>query len=271
MLNTTTHEIAIDDDVRAAEAAKPVQGKDGEPAAGVPSGGTPENTDESAAALPENVEILPPPFAPRDDIGGINVLVIDGIRFHRDLIKSALASQGIWAFYEAPSVAAAKKRVADNERVDLIILENDLDGESGLEFTRRVRQGETTFDPAVPMVMVSSATDEEIVVEARNSGVHEFVSKPFNIGTLVKHVKKPFLYPRSFIVAPGYVGPDRRWERTQKKEGGRRAEDREDAAAETQTTDDNGSPPADPLDGDAPRYRSGKRSRKGLDRFKQEH
>lgn len=219
------------------------------------------------AAVPPGVEILPPPHAPRDSIAGITVLIIDGKRFYRDLVRSALASQGIRTFIEAPSVVEAKKRMGDIDQVDLIILEYDLDGENGIEFTRRIRRSQTTFDSAIPVVMVSASTREDLVIEARNAGVHEFVSKPFDIGTVVARVSRPFQHPRKFIVAPNYVGPDRRWERDANDEQRRRAEDRNndggagDTPPEIETTIDKYQRSREPSEKKIP-------PRKGLDRFK---
>lgn len=252
-----------------------------------PDGHEAESTTESThtrrrgdadAVSPVGVEVLPPPFRPRLEINGITVLIVDGTRFHRDLIKSALATQQVYTFYEASTITDAKLSLPAAGDIDLIILENDLEGESGLEFTKRVRFGETTFDPAIPMVMVSAVTNETTVIEARNVGIHEFVSKPFDIGTLVEHARRPFAFPRKFIRAPNYVGPDRRWERSVKKK------DLENLAQDAAPSDSKG----DVLDGDdtfiaavddaeltMDKYAQGssgksknEKARKGLDRFK---
>lgn len=171
------------------------------------------------------IEILPPPFLPRDNIHGLRVLIIDPVRFNRDIIKSSLISKGVSFFVEAASVAQASKRLENVEGIDLIILDNEIGEENGLSFTKRIRHGETTFDPAIPVIMVCAVVDTKQVIDARNAGVHEFVSRPFDMGTLIDRVSKPFLHPRTFIRAPGYVGPDRRWERAKPKEQGRRRND----------------------------------------------
>jgi len=211
--------------------------------------------------LPPGVEILPPPYAPRQDISGLNVLVIDGNRFHRDLIKSALGSQRIYAFHEAPTISAAKNRMSSIDRIDLIVLENNLEGEDGLSFVKRIRRGETVFEPAIPVVMVTEVRDHDIVMQARNAGVHEFVCKPFDTGTLVEHVRRPFVQPRRFVRAPNYVGPDRRWQREAQKVGGKRIDDgAKSVNGETL-----------PVDHDRVLVRSTRpqpKKRKGLDRFK---
>ena len=190
------------------------------------NGQTGTDVQPAATSGPDHtVEILPPPFEPRSDIVGLRVLIVDPVRFHRDLIKSSLVSRGISYFVEADTIAQAGKRMANADGVDLIILDNELDGETGLDFTRRVRRGETRLDPAIPIVMVTAVTSADIVHKARNAGVHEVVSRPFDMGTLIEHVSKPFLCPRAFIRAPGYVGPDRRWERNKRRKADRRSGD----------------------------------------------
>jgi len=172
-----------------------------------------------------SVEVLPPPFLPRANIHGLRVLIIDPVRFNRDIIKSSLVSAGVSFFVEAASIGQASKRLETVEGIDLIILDEDIGEETGLSFTKRIRHGETTFDPAIPVVMVSAVTSAQQVIDARNAGVHEFVSRPFDMGTLIDRVSKPFLHPRTFIRAPGYVGPDRRWERAKGAEKNRRKGD----------------------------------------------
>ncbi|MEQ8665274.1 MAG: response regulator [Rhodospirillales bacterium] len=225
--------------------------------------------DTDAVTLPAGVEILPPPYAPRDSITGITVLIVDGSRFYRDLIKSAMASQGVWAFIEASTISEAKKRLTDVNQVDLIIIEHELEGEGGIDFSRRVRRSQTTFDAAIPIVMVSAATREDVVVEARNAGVHEFICKPFDIGTVVNRVKRPFEHPRKFVIAPNYVGPDRRWERHSNLDEHRRAEDEGVAVAlDEPVVEAPVKMVADEFEATIDRYQRSRPVRKGLDRFK---
>lgn len=159
---------------------------------------------------PADVQILEPGYESREDLTGLQILIVDDNRFHRSLIRNALVSQGIHRHWEAEDTKAAEKVLAD-ETIDLIIMDNNMPDEKGIPFTERLRKGKTSANSKVPIVMLSAYGDERVIMAARNAGVHEYVLKPFNVVTLIKRIQETFRHPRDFIIAPGYVGPDRRW------------------------------------------------------------
>lgn len=159
---------------------------------------------------PVDVQVLDAGYESREDLTGLQILIVDDNRFHRSLIRNALVSQGIHRHWEAEDTMAAEKVLAD-ETIDLIITDNNMPDEKGIPFTERLRKGKTPANAKVPVVMLSAYGDERIIMAARNAGVHEYVLKPFNVVTLLKRIQETFRHPRDFIIAPGYVGPDRRW------------------------------------------------------------
>ncbi len=81
-----------------------------------------------------------------------------------------------------------------------------LDGES---FTKRIRRSSFACRRA-PVIMVSADATASSIKGARDSGVHEFLRKPFTVGDLVKRIEVCVLKQRDWIEAVQYVGPDRR-------------------------------------------------------------
>ena len=81
-----------------------------------------------------------------------------------------------------------------------------LDGES---FTRRLRRSNFACRQA-PVIMVTADATASSIKGARDSGVHEFLRKPFTVGDLVKRIEVCVLKKRDWIEAVQYVGPDRR-------------------------------------------------------------
>lgn len=81
-----------------------------------------------------------------------------------------------------------------------------LDGES---FTKRLRRSNFACRRA-PVIMVTSDATATSIKGARDSGVHEFLRKPFTVGDLVKRIEVCVLKQRDWIEAVQYVGPDRR-------------------------------------------------------------
>jgi CheY-like chemotaxis protein len=83
---------------------------------------------------------------------------------------------------------------------------------SGIEFVRMIRwSNETAINPRIPIIMVSQHAKHAIVVEARNVGVHEFLTKPVSPQALYDRIRATVFHPREFIVGKDYRGPDRRW------------------------------------------------------------
>ncbi|MES2861542.1 MAG: response regulator [Pseudomonadota bacterium] len=81
-----------------------------------------------------------------------------------------------------------------------------LDGEA---LARGVRRSNLACR-RVPIIMVTADATASTIIGARDSGIHEFLRKPFTSADLFRRVENVALKPRSWIEAVGYVGPDRR-------------------------------------------------------------
>jgi len=119
--------------------------------------------------LPEGVEILDPGYSAREDLSALRVLIVDDNRFHRSLVRNALVSQGIHSQWEAGDAKEAEVILAD-QSVDLIVMDNNMPGEKGIVFTRRLRQGKTAGNRFTPIIMVTAYGDEKIIRAARDAG-----------------------------------------------------------------------------------------------------
>jgi CheY-like chemotaxis protein len=83
-------------------------------------------------------------------------------------------------------------------------------GVDGNLFLRWIRSGNNVPDRFVPVIMVSGAADQYVVEGARDAGVSEFLAKPFSARSVADRILHVINYPRQFVLAPGYFGPDRR-------------------------------------------------------------
>lgn len=91
----------------------------------------------------------------------------------------------------------------------LILIERTgprLDGEA---LTKRIRRSSLQCRRA-PIIMVTAEATASTIKGARDSGVHEFLRKPFTSGDLFRRIENLATKPRDWIEAVGYVGPDRR-------------------------------------------------------------
>ena len=149
----------------------------------------------------------------------ICVLVVDDNAFMRNLLQTTVKAFGISDTVTEADGAAAIERLklsmtdpiaASLATVDLIISDFVMPGVDGNLFLRWIRTGNNVPDRFVPFLMVSGAADKYVVEQSRDSGVTEFLAKPFSAQTVADRILQIINSPRQFVLAPGYFGPDRR-------------------------------------------------------------
>ncbi|HET9069243.1 MAG TPA: response regulator transcription factor [Amaricoccus sp.] len=111
----------------------------------------------------------------------IRVLVVDDEPAIRRLLRTGLGSQG-YAVAEAGTAAEAERAVG---AADLVVLDLGLPDVSGQELLARWRAA----GKAVPIVVLSSRTDEAGIVEALELGADDYVTKPFGMRELVARLR----------------------------------------------------------------------------------
>jgi len=116
------------------------------------------------------------------------ILIVEDSTFFRQLLKETLFSQ--WPkldISEAPSAEEALKKV-NALRPDLIFVDIRLPGESGLEFTRKIK----STHPNIPIIILTSYDLPEYREAAKEYQADHFLSKGTttkeNILRLVKSI-----------------------------------------------------------------------------------
>ncbi len=79
----------------------------------------------------------------------------------------------------------------------------------GLAFVRDLRQSGLACRKA-PVTVVTADATAATITASRDSGVHEFLRKPFTMKDLTRRVEAVSLKSRPWVEAVRYVGPDRR-------------------------------------------------------------
>ena len=113
----------------------------------------------------------------------VSILVVDDEPPIRKLLRVGLGSQG-YAVSEAPNAKAAID-LMQTERPDLILLDLGLPGMTGLELLGKWRGDGLD----VPVVILSSRTDESGIVSALELGADDYVTKPFGMNELVARIR----------------------------------------------------------------------------------
>ncbi|MBI2022654.1 response regulator [Candidatus Daviesbacteria bacterium] len=111
------------------------------------------------------------------------ILVLDDDPGILEAIKAILESEG----YEVKAYERTDQiRISGEGRPDLIILDLLLSGKDGKEVARELKQNDKT--KSIPIIMFSAhPTAWE---SAKESGVDDFLPKPFDMNELLSMVKK---------------------------------------------------------------------------------
>lgn len=144
-------------------------------------------------------------------LGKIKVLVVDRDARTASLVTSVLRAFG-FTHIEVATNAEEVIEAMRHKPFELIITEWHLAKESGVQLVRAVRSTAQNriMRRDVPIIMLTARSDLEAVRQARDSGITEFLAKPFSAKTLAQRLIQVIDNPRIFIDAPGYVGPCRR-------------------------------------------------------------
>ena len=110
------------------------------------------------------------------------VLVVDGDASARRDVRTACEQDG-YQVLEADS-AAEGLRVHSSAHPSLIMLEVSLPDGSGFDMCREIRR----TDPASPVIMMSTRSDEIDVVVALEIGADDYVTKPLRLRELAARV-----------------------------------------------------------------------------------
>ncbi len=118
----------------------------------------------------------------------LKILVADDAAFIRDMIKKQLRDRipGLELF-DAADGARALALFKQNE-IDIILSDWEMPLMTGEEFLRNVRA--TANGAKTPFVMISSRGDRDHIVKAIQSGVSDYLTKPFTPEELLKKVHK---------------------------------------------------------------------------------
>lgn len=136
------------------------------------------------------------------------VLIVDPNPHAARLLTEIIKGMGAGEIVVETNQARAMIAAADLEP-GIIFTERNGDKLDGEALARALRRSSLACRRA-PIIMVTADATASTIIGARDSGVHEFLRKPFTSADLFKRVENVALKPRDWVEAVGYVGPDRR-------------------------------------------------------------
>ena len=169
------------------------------------------------------------PKSPLEQLGKIKILIMDSSNDAIDLIKDIFLELGFTNIIIANDGFQGVQIIKD-EPVHLIFTDRELKviwnisnsksvsdtkiGDilplTGVQFTQRLRQSTHSPNPYVPVIMMIDDATGRQVLEARDSGVNEVITRPVNAEDFCGRIISIIDHPRIFITADSYKGPCRR-------------------------------------------------------------
>lgn len=129
------------------------------------------------------------------------ILVVDDEPQIRRVMRTTLASQG-YGIAEAKSGDEALEQIPV-ERPDLILLDVNMPGRSGLETCREIRASSD-----VPIIMLTVRNTERDKVQALDAGADDYVVKPFGSEELMARIRAALRRASPSEALPPFVSPD---------------------------------------------------------------
>jgi two-component system, OmpR family, KDP operon response regulator KdpE len=110
------------------------------------------------------------------------VLVVDDDPQIRRVMRTTLDAKG----YEVDEAASGEQalELARAEKYDLVVLDINLPGKSGIETCREIRAVSIT-----PIIMLTVRDSGEDKIEALDAGAFDYVTKPFAMGELLARIR----------------------------------------------------------------------------------
>jgi PleD family two-component response regulator len=126
---------------------------------------------------------------PAMDASAVSILVVDDNRFDRELTRWALTRLAFPCCIQEASSWEVARPIVDAGGVDLVLLDHNLPGTTGLEALAELR----TRDARPVVVMLTGDDDADAVAATLRAGAHDCVVKSVDWGpTLARAVERTF-------------------------------------------------------------------------------
>ena len=165
-----------------------------------------------------------------------SVLIVDDMAPMLSLVLSLLKIFGFGEIYTATNVESAFEKFCRHSP-DIVLTDWMMAPLDGMELVSRIRHDPLSPNKYVPIIMMTGYSHKARVMKARDTGVTEFLVKPFRARDLYARVEQLIERPRKFVAAEEYFGPDRRRRKGEGQAAPKRRDTDEDAVGAA-TTDD---------------------------------
>jgi DNA-binding response OmpR family regulator len=122
------------------------------------------------------------------DTSGSKILVADDDRIVRRIVVAKLSGLG-YDVTEAQDGQEALHLLEGGYVPDLIITDSNMPRTNGLELVRGIRSSQNSDLATLPVIMLTSRQGERDVIEGLETGLDDYVTKPFSPDELAARVR----------------------------------------------------------------------------------
>lgn len=141
-----------------------------------------------------------------------SVLVVDDMQPMLALTSSLLKIFGFKDIHSANNAERAFD-IFCRYSPDLVVTDWQMEPYDGMELVQKIRKEPASPNPYVPIILMTGYSAEMRVMKARDTGITEFLVKPFTANDLYTRIEQIIEKPRKFVDAENFFGPDRRRKR----------------------------------------------------------
>lgn len=149
---------------------------------------------------------------PQPDFSDVQTLLLEPEPSTR-LVRSSLAAMGFRRIVRGDP-ATPDLATLELTAFDLILVHATLEETAGFDLIQRIRNRRFRTNPFVCALVTTWEPVPALIARAGASGADGVLVKPFSMASIREAVAKFVDAPRPWIAAPGYVGPDRRRDRS---------------------------------------------------------
>lgn len=143
------------------------------------------------------------------DFSKLSILIVEDNQPMANITRDILHAFGVKTVDTAENGETGFKRFRE-KTYDILIIDWMMKPLNGIELTKKIRQDEYSPNRFVPVILMTGISERKKVMEARDSGVTEFLVKPFTADDLYKRLVQVIERPRQFVKCNEFFGPDRR-------------------------------------------------------------
>ena len=144
-----------------------------------------------------------------EDYAQLGVLIVEDTLYMANMLRGILNGLGVRNIVSARTGEDALSALMRG-KVDLAIMDDLEPPLDGLSVVRAIRTAEERNLNEIPVIFVNTRRERGSIVEVRDAGVTEILSKPFSAQQLIDRIDTVLTRPRAIVRSAVFTGPDRR-------------------------------------------------------------